>query len=73
MEVHDIKEVEVIEESIFKNERVKFNAIYEYCSDTEEYTQTEEMIKVNDLSFKDAYREKMNLLTSSRIIAIREK
>jgi len=73
MEVHDVKEVEVIEENIFKNERVKFNAIYEYCSDTEEYTQTEEMIKINDLAFKDAYRKKMNLLTSIEIIGIREK
>ena len=73
MEVHDVKEVEVIGEDIFKNERVKFNAIYEYCSDTEEYTQTEEMIKINDLAFKDAYRKKMNLLISTEIIGIREK
>ena len=73
MEVHDVNEVEVIEENVFKNERVKFNAIYEYCSDTEEYTQTEEMIKINDLAFKDAYRKKVNLLTSTEIIGIREK
>ncbi|WP_195509983.1 type II TA system antitoxin MqsA family protein [Clostridium tyrobutyricum] len=73
MEVHDVKEVKVADEVMFKNECVKFNAIYEYCALTEEYTQTEEMIRINDLAMKDAYRKKKNLLTSSAIIAIREK
>ncbi len=73
MEVHYVKEVAVMEKSSFKNETVEFKAIYEYCSNTEEYTETEEMIKINDLSMKDAYRKKMNLLTSSEILGIREK
>lgn len=73
MEVHDVKQVKVAEEVMFKNECVKFNAIYEYCSLTEEYTQTEEMMRINDLAMKDAYRKKKNLLTSSEIITIREK
>ena len=73
MEVHYVKEVAAMEKSSFKNEAVEFKAIYEYCSNTEEYTETEEMIKINDLSMKDAYRKKMNLLTSSDILRIREK
>lgn len=72
MEVHDVMIVEVIEQNIFKNEEVKYTATYEYCSETEEYSETEEMIKLNDLSFKDAYRQKVNLLTSKEIIAIRD-
>lgn len=71
METHDVCEVEVVEKNIFKNEEVEYVATYEYCSNTDEYSETEEMIKKNDLSFKDAYRKKVGLLTSSEIITIR--
>lgn len=73
MEEHEIMETEIIEENIFNNEKVSFKAIYEYCPNTEEYLQSEEMIKSNDISFKDAYRKKKSLLTSSEIAGIREK
>lgn len=73
MEEHEIEVVEVVENNIFKGEQVEFIAIYEYCSNAQAYSQTEEMIKKNDLAFKDAYRKKKGLLTSSEIRAIREK
>lgn len=73
MEKHDVETVAVTEKNIFKNETIEYTAFYEYCSNTDEYIETEELIRRNDLAFKDAYRMKMNLLTSAEIIAIRNK
>ena len=73
MEEHDVDTVEIIENEIFKDEEVTFSSIYEYCSNGEEYLETEEMIRVNSLSMKDAYRRKVGLLTASDILGIREK
>ena len=73
MEEHDVDTVEVIDNEIFKNIEVEFPAIYEYCSNADEYLETEEMIKLNNLSMKDAYRKKVGLLTSYEIKNIREK
>lgn len=73
MKKHLVKEIEVVEDNIFRNENIEFKAVYEYCTNTEEYIESEEMIRINDLSMKDAYRKKMNLLTSVEIKEIREK
>ncbi|HML36262.1 MAG TPA: DUF4065 domain-containing protein [Bacillota bacterium] len=73
METHDVELVEVIEKNIFKNEAVEYAAVYEFCKNTDECSEPEELIKKNDLSFKDAYRTKMNLLTSDQIVSIRNK
>lgn len=73
MEEHDVDIVEIIDNEIYKNEDVTFSATYEYCSNTDEFLENEEMIKKNSLAMKDAYRKKMGLLTSSEIINIREK
>jgi len=73
MEEHEVEVVEINESNVFKGEQVEFKAVYEYCPNTEEYTETEEMIKINSLAFKDAYRRKQNLLTSKEIVEIREK
>lgn len=73
MEEHEVDIVVVNEEEIFKEEEVSFNAIYEYCSNSDEYLETEEMIKTNSLAMKDAYRVKVGLLTSGEIISIRGK
>ena len=73
MEEHEVEVVELMESNLFKGEQVDFAAVYEYCPDTEEYTETEELIKSNSLSFKDAYRRKMKLLTSQEIKAIRDE
>lgn len=71
MEQHDVNTVLVEDEEEFKNQDVTFEACYEYCSRAEEYLETEEMIKANGLAMKDAYRDKVGLLTSKEIIEIR--
>ncbi len=73
MEEHEVDTVEVMETEIFKDEEVSFTATYEYCSNANEYLESEEMIKSNSLAMKDAYREKAGLLTSAEIIGIRRK
>ncbi len=73
MEEHEVDIIAVVDDETFKGEEVSFPATYEYCPDADECLETEEMIKVNSLAMKDAYREKVGLLTSSDIIAIRDK
>ncbi len=73
MEEHEVQFVKIEEKSVFKSEEVIFEAEYEYCKNTDELLENEEQIKRNDLSLKDAYREKVGLLTSVRIKTIREK
>lgn len=71
MEEHEVQEVVVLEENIFNSETIHYYATYEYCSNADEYFQTEELIRKNDVALKDAYKKHMNLLTSDEIIAIR--
>ena len=71
MEEHEVLEIAVPEKNVFNGKVVHYIATYEYCSNADEYTQTEEMIRKNDVAFKDAYKKKMNLLTSYEIIEIR--
>lgn len=73
MEKHNIELVQVQESATFKGEKLSFIAVYEYCSNTDEYSETEEMIKRNSLKLKDAYRKKIGLLTSDEIKAVRDK
>lgn len=73
MEEEDVDIVEVTDTEIYKGEEISFKAIYEYCSNADEYLETEEMIKINCLSMKNEYRKKLGLLTSDEIINIREK
>jgi len=72
MEYHNVATVEVEDEEAFKGEEVVFQAIYVYCSNTDEYLETEDMIRRNSRAMKDAYREKVGLLTSREIMAIRK-
>jgi len=73
MQYHDMQEVEVRERAIFKE--IEFETINKklYCEFTDEYLITEEYIKENDMRLKDAYREKVGLLTSKEIQDIRKK
>ncbi len=65
--------VEEIEQETFKGVEVELTGIYEYCANTDEYLETEDMIRANNLAVKDAYRRKLGLFTSSEIKATREK
>lgn len=73
MEKHEVRTVILEDVEIFKGQEVTFKATYEYCDYADEYLETEEMIRANSLSMKDAYRKKVGLLTSQGIIAIRKK
>lgn len=73
MEEHEVELVEIKDTEIFKDEEVNFKGTYQYCPIEDELLETEEMMRSNDLAMKDAYRKKMNLLTSEEIIKIREK
>jgi len=73
MEEHEVHTVILADNEEFKGEEVSFDATYEYCTHSDEYLETEDMIKANSLAMKDAYREKSGLLTSSEITAIRDK
>lgn len=57
MEEHEVDIVEVAETEIFKGRKVKFKAIYQYCPIEDELLETEEMMRVNSLAMKKAYRE----------------
>ena len=71
MEEHEVQEVALPEQNVFNDKLIHYIATYEYCSYADEYTQTEEMIRKNDVAFKNAYKKQLNLLTSDEIIAIR--
>lgn len=73
MEEHEVDIVKIKDSEIFKDEEVNFDAIYQYCPMEDELLETEEMMRINSLAMKDAYREKMNLLTSKEIIEIRKR
>lgn len=73
MEEHDVSIVVIEETNIFKGEQVNYLAHYHYCKNSNEFYETEDQISNNDTSMKDAYREKMGLLTSKDIISIRKK
>ena len=73
MESHELKEVISKENTIFKGEEITFDAVGLYCEKSGELFEDEQIINKNDLSLKDAYREKAGLLTASDIVAIRNK
>ena len=73
MEEHDVFLVEVLEENVFKGQRVEYNAIYEYCETTDEYCATTQLISQNDIAMKNAYRKSKGLLLTDEIVKIREK
>lgn len=73
MEEHEVQTVVLEDTEDFKGEEVSFDATYAYCAHADEYLETEEWIKENSLAMKDAYREKVGLLTSKEIIAVRDK
>lgn len=73
MEEHEVQTIILDINEEFKGLEVSIDATYEYCDKADEYLETEDMIKTNSLTMKDAYREKVGLLTSKEIFAIRNK
>ena len=73
MEVHDVKKVLVSECTTFKSVKIEYDASYLYCDRAEEFYMNEDQIQENDIALKNAYRNKMGLLTSKDIVDIRSK
>ena len=73
MEEHTVQITSVLEHSIFKNVPVDYSAEYFYCDRADEIYADEQQISSNDIAMKNAYREKMGLLTSHQIAAIRAR
>ena len=73
MEEHTVQVIRVTEHNVFKNVPVDYSAEYFYCDRANETYEDEQQISSNDISMKNAYREKMGLLTSHEIAAIRAR
>lgn len=73
MEEHEVHHVKLQESNIFKGVEVEYDAVYEYCGNSGEFWASEEYSTLNDIAMKDAYRRKLDLLTSQEIVAIRSK
>ena len=73
MEEHDVQRIATVESNVFKGIPIEYNAEYYYCDQADEAYADEQQISINDIAMKNAYREKMGLLTSHQIAAIRTK
>lgn len=73
MEQHEVALVKVLEENIYKGQKVQYEAVYEYCEFADEYFASETLISQNDIAMKNAYRKVMQLLTTDEIANIRKK
>ena len=73
MDEHDVQNASISEMVAFKGRKVTYNAVYEYCENSDELMETEEMIKQNKLTMIDSYREEVGLMTSMQVSEVREK
>ena len=73
MEEHQVKIITIQEQNVFKGVPVEYNAEYHYCPQADETYADEQQISANDIAMKNAYREKMGLLSSHQISAIRAR
>ena len=73
MEEHTVQIINIVEHNVFKNVPVEYSAEYYYCGHTGETYADERQISLNDIAMKNAYREKMGLLTSHEITSILAK
>ena len=73
MNEHEVQTVSVKETASFKDRRVSYDAVYNYCDLADELFEDEKQLQENDMKLKDAYRAKEGLLTSKEIAGIRKK
>lgn len=67
VENHDVQIVRMINKNLFKNTEIEYWGTYYYCDKSDEFYTDEAMMIQNDISMKDAYRSKKNLLTTNEI------
>ena len=70
---HEVKTVRLMEENIFKDEPVEYVVEYQFCERTGDFFEEEDQLEQNFLAMKNAYREKVGLLTTEQISEIRGK
>ncbi|MFR5602087.1 MAG: type II TA system antitoxin MqsA family protein [Lachnospiraceae bacterium] len=73
--IHEIEERKRIAKTVIKGKHVEYTERFYFCVNADEEEQefeTAKMTNENLLNARNAYREKMGLLTSDEIIAIRE-
>lgn len=73
MSEHDIKLVQITEDTKFKSCDISYDATYYYCDLADELYADEKLMLTNDINLKDAYRKSVGLLTTSDINSIRSK
>ena len=73
MDEHEVQMITVQEKNVFKGVPLEYDAEYYYCDRADETYADEPQISANDIAMKNAYREKMGLLTSHQISAIRAR
>ena len=70
MEEHDVYIVQETENMYFNGINVVFNVVYEYCSNTDEYTETEDMMHSNNISMKKSWMKESEV-TNGHLKALR--
>lgn len=73
MENHIVETRELEETATFKGVKITYIAIYDYCTNTDEFWETEKQMRQNSIARKNAYKVSQNLLTSNEIKNIRKK
>lgn len=73
MEEHEVCQVRIAENNIFKGKTIEYIAEYDYCDKADEMVASEEQMSANDISMKNAYRHAVGLLDSNEICSIRQK
>ena len=73
MEEHEVKTVQIRENTIFKDVEIVYDAYCLYCENADEYFVDEDLAGKNDVAVKNAYRKTEGLLTSDDIVNIRGK
>lgn len=73
MKEHEVSYVQVEQHVKYMNDWVQYDAIYEYCEETDCLSEDMKVLGVNDTAMKDAYRKQKGLMTSTEIKDLRKQ
>ncbi len=73
MKEHEVSYVQIEQHVKYLNDWVRYDAIYEYCGETDCLSEDTKMLGENDTAMKDAYRKQKGLMTSTEIKALRKQ
>ena len=63
MEEHEVYLVKESRQTFFKGEKVEYEAIYEYCDKCDEYTETEDLMAMENGMIKCVFDEPQRAMT----------